>query len=385
MQELFLDTSDMSVSEMEQWGKDLTLWQRQINWYIGDLARAARARLGEESYSQAFPPETSPGLIQRCEAVANAYPAQENRNPLATWSQHMQVANKPDRLERIEAMVTKGQTTDESRKTTTSNGSRWLLAIDVTYFLHRFWFSGAGVEAAVGVATWIQRTVERLKEKGLTDVACCFDSHRNHRKELTSDWEDKYKDRPPKDPELGQQLNLVYDLLKQQGLACVRIDGMEADDCLASFAKQFEGRVTLLTQDKDVRQCLSEKVNILLDVEWQQDETSGDMLPDYKWLSSRQHTEATGISPSQWVEFQALMGDPTDGIKGAVGIGEKGAADLIKDFGSASAAIQAAKTEDKRIKPKKREALREFEAKLESTLQLVTLVDSLPIPQTTRI
>jgi DNA polymerase-1 len=227
--------------------------------------------------------------------------------------------------------------------------------------------------------------VDRLREKGLTDVACCLDSKVNHRKELTGEWEDKYKDRPPKDPELGQQLNLVRELLKEKGFACLLLDGMEADDCMASFAKQFPGRVTLLTQDKDCRQCLSEKCNMLLDVEWSEDPTSGEALPEYKWLSAKQHTDATGIPPEQWVEFQVLMGDATDGIKGANGIGEKGAADLVKEFGTVEAVIQAAKDGDERIKPKKRDALIEFEAKHEITRQLVTLRTDLQLPSTTQI
>ena len=127
-------------------------------------------------------------------------------------------AGRPDRLERVARSVEAGRTSDEERAAAAQANAedkraRWLLAIDCNYYLHRFWFSGAGVEAAVGVAKWIQRTVERLKEKGLTDVVCAFDSLQNNRKELTKTWEDKYKDRPPKDPELVQQLHLVRELL----------------------------------------------------------------------------------------------------------------------------------------------------------------------------
>ncbi len=387
MKPLFFDTSGMSLEDMESWGAELMGLQRSLNWYLGDLARAARAKLGDDNYSQVFPLDASPGAIQRWEAVARAYPNEEERNPLATWSIHMKHANKADRLALVQASVDAGRTSDEER--THMRGSderpRWILCIDVNYFLHRFWFSGAGIESAVSVATWVQRTVERLKEKGLTDVACCFDSHRNDRKELTKDWEDKYKDRPTKDPELGQQLTLVRELLTGLGFACVSVDGMEGDDVMASYAKQFDGRITLMTQDKDCRQCLSSKCNILLDVNWIQDETSGDMLPEYKWLSAKQHTESTGIYPEQWTSYQAIMGDNCDGIKGAVGIGEKGAADLIKVFGSVDGAIIAAKADDDRIKPKKRAAIIEFEGKKDVTLQLVTLKTDLQLTGSTRL
>lgn len=380
LHDIFLDTTGLNRADLESWGSGLVEWQRGVNWWLGDIARAAREKFGDD-YTQVFPVSASPGLIQRCEAVANAYPRKEDRNPLATWSVHMREANQPDRIARVQSHVDAGRTSDEAAKANRSEGRRWLLAIDVHYFLCRWWFSGAGVEAAMGVAKWIQRTVGRLKEKGLTDVACCFDSGTNHRKQLDAE----YKARPPKDNELVQQLQLVRELLERDGFSCVSVDGFEADDVLASLAKQFPGNVTILTQDKDCRQCLSKSVNMLLDVEWTEDETSGEVLPNYKWLSAQQHTEATGIPPGQWTEFQVLMGDACDGVKGAPGIGEKGAADLIREFGTAENAIAAAKADDERIKPSKRKALIEFEPKLEVTRQLVTLRDDLSIPVSTRI
>ncbi len=274
LKDLFLDTKGLSLEELEAFGTDFLFYQAGVNWWIGDVARYAEARFPDTN-EQVFPACVSPGLIARCKAVAQAYPREEDRNPLASWSIHMQNAGRPDRIA--------GHTSDEAREADKQersaqepHGNRWILCIDCNYFLHRFWHSGAGVEAAGQVASWVGRTVERLKAKGLTDVACCFDSHTNNRKELTKEWEDKYKDRPPKDPELGQQLNLVRDLLGKANFCCVSVEGYEADDVLASFAKQFDGKVTLLTQDKDIKQCLSAKANMLLDVTWKEDDTSGE-------------------------------------------------------------------------------------------------------------
>ena len=151
----------------------------------------------------------------------------------------MQQTNRSDRHERLAAIEEAGLTTDESRQQSAEPAEqtrpRWLLAVDVHFHLHRHWFSGAGIEAAVQVTDWVQR------------------SKINNRKELTEDWEDKYKSRPPKDPELGQQLNLVRELLEGRGYCCALVDGFEADDVMASFAAQFPGKVTLLSADKDVR------------------------------------------------------------------------------------------------------------------------------------
>ena len=384
----FMDCSGLTMEQAESFATGLCEQQRDVMFHIGDLARYCEARW-PDTHFQVWPEWVSPGLLSRAAGVAKAYPSEKDRQEEATYSIFMHHAGRPDRLQRVAAAVEAGRTSDEDRQKAAEDakqdkGPRWLLAIDCNYYLHRFWFSGAGVEAAVGVAQWVTRTVERLREKGLTDVCCCFDSLQNNRKELTKDWEAKYKDRPPKDPELVQQLQLVRELLHGHGFCCVDLLGFEADDVMASCATQFDGKVTLLSQDKDVRQCLSDKCNILLDVVWTEDE-SGDAQPEYKWVTAKTHLEDKGLTPKQWIDYQTIMGDNVDGVKGAVGIGEKGAADLVKLFGSVEAAIDAAHCEDDRLKPKQRASLIEFEPKLEVTRQLVTLVTSLDLPANTRI
>ena len=380
---------------------------------LGDLYRYCEAKFGEE-HVQVWPEWVSPGMLQRAAGVCGAYPTEEHRQHEATYSQYMQNSSRADRQERLKAIVDKGLTTDESRKEDSEEraqvtNNRWLLAIDVNYHLTSTWASGGETEAAKSVSEWIKRMVARLKEKGLTDVVCCFDSRTSFRKELTKDWEDKYKPRATKDPELVQQLQLVERMLSE--FCCAKQDGLEADDLLASYAKQFDGLVTILSVDKDMRQCLSAKCNMLVDVEWIEDPASGDMLPDYKWITAKIHTgldengeplcdEETGepiggctynsvvvrgIPPEQWTIFQTLAGDSADGISGAVGVGAKIAADLVKEFGTVEAVIQAAKDGDPRITAKKRESLVEFESKHEVTRQLVTLRTDLQLPSTTKI
>ena len=392
MRKRFLDCKNMTLAEAESYARGLCEQQRDVMFHIGDLFRYCKARW-PDTHEQVWPETVSPGMLARAGGVCAAYPDEADRQVGCTYTQFMQNSGKPNRKELLEDIVTKGLTSDESRKAKATDdagharpsAARWLLAVDVNYHLHRHWFSGAGVEAAKRVTLWIERTVERLKEKGLTDVVCCFDSKRNFRKELTAEWEDKYKDRPPKDPELGQQLSLVKDLLSAANFLCVAEDGMEADDLLASYAVQFDGRVTILAQDKDLKQCLSDKCNMLLDVDWEEDPTSGDMLPTYKWLSAKQHTEATGLRPDQWAEFQTIMGDNTDGVKGAPGIGEKGAGDLIKEFGTLDAVLEAARKEDERIKPKKRESLLQLAECVDVMCQLVTLRTDIQVPEGTRV
>lgn len=390
MRKRFLDCSGMTIEEAESFGRGLVEQQRDVMFQLGDLARYCEARW-PDTWHQVIPEYASPGMIARAAGVARAYPKESDRTTDATYTQYMQAAGKPDRLKVLESFIDRGLTSDEARRADASERKdashpRWMAAFDVHYHTHRYWFSGAGVEAAAQVAGWVDRTTTRLKDKGLTDVLCCFDSPRNFRKELTSDWEDKYKgNRGPKEPELVQQLTLVRELLEGNGFCCVALDGFEADDVMASAASQFDGRVTLVTQDKDLKQCLSDRCNILLDVKWQEDELSCTSIPEYKWLSAKQHTEETGVSPDRWPSYQAIAGDSVDGIKGVAGIGTKGAADLIQRFGSVTVAIQAAKDGDERIRPKQRKALIDFEPLFDITWQLVTLRTDLELPTNTRI
>lgn len=396
--ERYLNCSDLTLEEAERIGGVLATFARDLGFWIGDLSRYTEARW-PDTHHQCWPVFQSPGQLARNAGVCRAFPKPEDRQHACTFSQYMQVAGKPDRQKLLAEMV--GLTTDESRKPgkdssqpaeQSGQGSpqaaRWLIAFDTHYFVHRHYYSGAGVETATQVSEWIQRTVERLKLKGASDVVCAFEGSGSFRKELTTspEWEnERYKDRPAKPEDLRHQLILTRDLIEKMGFCCVSVDGYEADDVLASYAKQFAGRVTIVSSDKDLRSCLSAKCNILLDVTWSEDDTSGDHMPHYMWLTSKTHTEATGITPELWGDFQCLAGDNVDGIRGVEGVGAKGAADLVNEFGTVEAVIHAAKLHTASITPKKREAIIAFEPKLEVTRQLVTLKTDLTVPNSTRI
>lgn len=405
--------------------------QRDILWQIGDISRAMEHQ-HPNTFHQGYPVKVSPDLISRCQAVSAAYRIPE-RNIDATWTVHMQLSKRPDRVAAVAASVDAGQTSDEARKNppppqveepksdpvpeaVPADKQRWLLAVDVNYFIHTYFHSGAGVESASTFVEWLTRLVARLQEtKGLTDVVCCFDSTTNHRKALTETWEHKYKPRSEKEPELIAQLNLVQRLLKEVNLPVVSLPDMEADDVMASYSKQFDGKVTLLTGDKDMRQCLSTSCNILQSVTWEENSETGKMVPTYQWIKERwsekdkkrweEHpeekpdnvkshfddgstynsTKIVGVSAEQWPHFQVLVGDSTDGIKGCQGIGAKGAMELIKAHGTVQGVIAACKDNKADLSEKKRLDVLDFEEVSETMLKLTTLRTDLPVPQTTRI
>lgn len=405
-------TPGTSLEDFETWLGLLLESQRDVLWQIGDLALAVE-RQHPTTFYQAFPEWISPGLIDRCKAVAAAY-RPEDRNILATWSVHMKHAKDPARNALVQAAVDAGQTSDENRKNpapvpepvkepepvaaappAAPERTKWLLAVDVSYYVCSTFFSGAGVEAASTVEGWLVRLIDRLyATKGLTDVVCCLDSPNSFRKDLTKDWEHPYKLRVAKEDELREQLNLAKELLTKRNLLCVSIDGMEADDVMASYATQFNGRVTLLTKDKDMRQSLSAKCNMLTDVTWEENSETGKQMPIYKWVTAASHFndgcpyqsgQVSGISPEAWPHFQAIAGDTGDNVKGAIGIGPKVAMELIKEHGTVKNVIAACKDGNADLTEKKRLAVLDFEAVSNVTLQLVTMIDTLPVPKVTTI
>lgn len=445
-------TGDARFDEWEQVAGWLIYWQKNVNWWIGDMAVLAEQRLRPQLREAIWPENTSPDHVARCRAVSLAYPVM-TRNANATWSIHMRYANNPNRVALVQAAVDAGQTTDENRDTplepsrivTTSatvqdasvtaehatqqtaqrdpatnapetpakprsmstpaasqaaNATpvvavteratdQWLLCVDVNGYVSRLFFAGAELDAAAQFVQWLINTVRRLKEKGLTAIVCCMDSTTSNRKTMTADWEVPYKSsRKPKQDELTAQLNLVRTLLVNRNADVVVVDGWEADDVMASYAAQYNGRVTLMSMDKDMRQCLSSHVNILEDVKWEQDANTGTMRPTYKWTTADSHKEqgityqsdnVTGISPQLWPLFQAIAGDTSDTITGVKGIGPKGAAALVQRC-SSIADILAEARDGGSLTAKQRQNILAWEPYANTMLALTTLRTDLQVP-----
>ena len=89
MRKRFLDCSEMTMEEAESWGKELAETQRDIMFWLGDLARYAEARWPDQHF-QVWPDWISPGLISRAAGVTKAYPNEQDRQHEATYSQFMQ-------------------------------------------------------------------------------------------------------------------------------------------------------------------------------------------------------------------------------------------------------------------------------------------------------
>jgi hypothetical protein len=108
----FLDCSGLTIEEAEQLGEWLATVQRDIMFWIGDLARYAEAKWPERHH-QVWPEWVSPGLLARTAGVCRAY-SQEEREHECTYSQYKDATRKPDRQKLLAGMV--GMTTNDSRK-----------------------------------------------------------------------------------------------------------------------------------------------------------------------------------------------------------------------------------------------------------------------------
>ncbi len=183
---------------------------------------------------------------------------------------------------------------------------------------------------------------------------------------------EKYKaQRAPMPDELAQQLPYVRRLCEAMRLPILELDGYEADDvigCLAQKAAKQNLDVLLITNDKDMMQLVDGNVRVL---RTGPGGAKGDVIVDAARVK-----EILGVSPDKVVDVMSLMGDTIDNIPGAKGIGEKGATELIRKYGSVENALEhAAEVSNKRY----REALQQQREQVLMSKQLATLATQVPV------
>jgi len=177
--------------------------------------------------------------------------------------------------------------------------------------------------------------------------------------------------RPPMPEDLSVQLPYVRRLCEAMRLAVLELPGYEADDIIGALTRQAGKRkldVTIVTGDKDMMQLVGGRVRVLRP-------GSGAAKPDLI-VDEAKVEELMGVPPEKVTDVMALMGDSIDNIPGARGIGEKGAREIIRRFGSAEAALKnAGKVENKRY----REALENGNEMVLLSKQLAQIATDAPI------
>jgi DNA polymerase-1 len=221
---------------------------------------------------------------------------------------------------------------------------------------------GTPVNAVFGFTNMLAKL---LKEHVGTHIAVIFDAGRlTFRNRLY----DAYKaHRPPPPEELIPQFALVREATEAFGVPAIELADWEADDLIAAYAlatTQAGGQVTIVSSDKDLMQLIRPGVDMLDPIK-------------QKPIGPAEVMEKFGVTPDKMVEVQALIGDSTDNVPGVPGIGPKGAAQLINEFGDVEAVLAAAPG----MKPsKRRDMLIEHADKARISRILVLLREDTPLP-----
>jgi len=246
-----------------------------------------------------------------------------------------------------------------------------LLAVDTPSMLFRAFHAlpstikgedGKPVNALLGSANLILREVEDHKPRAV--VLCFGPDAAIYRTDLYSGY---HAERPEMPEDLGPQFTDSREFFGAFGWTIADHDSLEADDLLGSYARKESdagGNALLLTGDRDMYQCAGKGVRVLYVSTGKQ----GAQV-----LGPAEVSERYGIGPELVPDFIALRGDPSDGLPGAKGVGEKTAAELLRKHGSLEKVLEEAIRDHR---PKLRAALIEAREDLLAFKEIATLQDA---------
>lgn len=198
--------------------------------------------------------------------------------------------------------------------------------IDGTALFYRAFYARADLKRSDGfptnaINTTIRSLLSLIKKESPQYVGFIMDGRPpTFRHEMY----EEYKAHRPAMPEpLAQQIEPVREAVQLLGMKLVISEGVEADDCIATLANKYkkERPVVILASDKDLKQCLDENVFMLNQAGRQE-----------KIISLQSFTEEEGLTPQQWPDFQALIGDSADNIPGIPKVGPVTAKKIMADY-----------------------------------------------------
>jgi len=243
-----------------------------------------------------------------------------------------------------------------------------LVLVDGSSYLYRAFHalpnlttsSGRPTGAIYGVASMIRKL---RSEHQPAYMAVVFDARG---KTFRHDMYPQYKaTRPSMPPELSSQVEDLHRLVRAMGLPLISIEGVEADDVIATLARQAEqqGLETLVsTGDKDLAQIVDEHIELI------------DTMSD-KRFDAGAVAEKFGVGPERIVDYLALIGDKSDNIPGVAKVGPKTAVKWLREYGSVAELVAHAGD----IKGKVGESLREAAEQLPLSRVLVTVDDAVDV------
>lgn len=260
-----------------------------------------------------------------------------------------------------------GEAVLDQPTTPTTAASDELLLIDLSSIVHPLWHMSQSDPNPDATSIAAVDRVRQLASNFPTAAICC-DSPKSFRKALDPTYKAQ---RPQQDAPLRHQMRLTAEKLRADGFPVWSVDGFEADDLIATAvtkALAIEGtRVLIATGDKDLLQLVSERVTVK--------RVADGTLVDVEGVKAK-----FGVTPAQMGDYLCLVGDASDNIIGAKGIGPKRAAELLATFNTLDEAYTALDNKTALMPPAILNSLTEFRSRLPNVRQLVAMRTDVEIP-----
>ncbi|WP_340116532.1 DNA polymerase I [Pelagibius sp. 7325] len=244
-----------------------------------------------------------------------------------------------------------------------------LYLVDGSGYIFRAYFAipprntsdGRPVNATFGFTNML---VKLLRDSDADAIAVIFDaSAKTFRNQIYPEYK-AHRPEPPED--LVPQFAAIREATRAFNLPCIELEGYEADDLIATYARQAKAagaEVTIVSSDKDLMQLVDGGITML------------DPIKERK-IGRNEVVEKFGVQPEKVVDVQALAGDSTDNVPGVPGIGIKTAAQLIEEYGDLETLLARA---GEIKQPKRREKLQENAELARISKKLVTLAQDVPV------
>ncbi|GCF03974.1 DNA polymerase I, thermostable [Helicobacter pylori] len=201
-----------------------------------------------------------------------------------------------------------------------------LALIDTFAYLFRSYYMGTKNKPLTndkgfptGLLTGLVGMVKKFYKdrKNMPFIVFALESQtKTKRSEKLGEYKQNRKDAPK---EMLLQIPIALEWLQKMGFTCVEVSGFEADDVIASLATLSPYKTHIYSKDKDFNQLLSDKIALF------------DGKTEFL---AKDCVEKYGILPSQFTDYQGIVGDSSDNYKGVKGIGSKNAKELLQRLGS---------------------------------------------------
>ncbi|CAM5566515.1 5'-3' exonuclease [Streptomyces sp. KS_5] len=172
---------------------------------------------------------------------------------------------------------------------------------------------------------------------------------------------------------LSPQVPVIEAVLDALGIARVGVTGYEADDVIGTFTARAKGPVDIVTGDRDLYQLVDDErgVRVLYPLKG----VGTLQLTDESWLR-----EKYGVDGGGYADLALLRGDPSDGLPGVPGIGEKTAAKLLAEFGDLAGIMAAVDDPKAKLTPSQRKRLDESRPYVAVAPKVVRVAQDVPLP-----